>query len=741
MSNNEIFYAHIADDGRKQTVEEHLAGVEKLACEFSKEFFIPIVRCVSRYHDIGKFAKAFQKRLNGSEIKFEHSACGAIEIDKKSKDDLARIIEQCIIGHHTGLTDGGAELDNSSANTLQGRLQRGVYYVKEKKYDIYKERVEEYFPSKEELAPLDEKIKINCDNYDEYLQTFAFFTRYVFSCLTDADFIDTERFCNPKAERGITGDFSKALRLVDEKLLSFKSDTPIRAARKRLQEQALCNSLKKSEINILNMPTGSGKTLCSIKLALEKAVRNGKKRIIYVIPYTSIIEQTGKVFKDIFGDVLFPVEHHSNFNYDNISNGKESKTNKVEEESEELTSDKLKRTCENWDAPLIITTSVQFIQSFYQYKSSALRKLHNLADSVIIFDEIHMIPTKLIQPCLKAVGYITNYLNSEAIFLSATMPDYTKLFNKFLPNCDVNYLITDKSDYSVFDTCEYKYLGEVSYEYVVGKAGNYQSSLIIVNKRKTARAVYEMLMGNKKHLSTYMTADHRTKTIEEIKNDLANGKKITVVSTSLVEAGVDLDFNAVFREISGIENIIQAGGRCNREGLIEKGDVFIFSAKDSDFRGGELKSSITKGVIEKTLEITSPEIIEEYYNKIFDIKDEVISSLSIAKDEDGRIAYTPASLKFREFANRIKLIENDTVGFIIDNEKSHELVESLKSGDKSVLRKLQRYMVSVYEKEFGECMKKGILSDFGTGVYILANNDYYSDELGYNPETDVNYII
>ena len=357
--------------------------------------------------------------------------------------------------------------------------------------------------TQEEITPPLNEL-LSTKDPTERIERYAFFTKYVFSCLTDADFLDTEIFCNENVERGMSGDFEKALDKLNRELSNMPSNTPLRQARSRIQQQAFDNSVNKSHISILDMPTGSGKTLCSLKLALE----SGKKRIIYVIPYTSIIEQTANKFEKMFGDVLPVLQHHSNYSYDGDT------------DEEKKTAEKLKRTCENWDAPLIITTSVQFFQSIYHYKGSALRKLHNLRDSVIVFDEIHLIPTELLRPCLKAVGYITKYLNSEALFLSATMPDYSKLFDKFLPDVNYNKLVTDRTDFKYFKKCEYKDMGKTTLETIAENASRCENALIVVNTKKTAAELYNLVQGEKYHLSANMTPAHRSRVIEVVRLSL-----------------------------------------------------------------------------------------------------------------------------------------------------------------------------------------------------------------------------
>lgn len=728
------YYAHTREDGERQTVKAHLEGVSKLAEGFSVDFLKPLAKKAAFDHDLGKYALKYQWRLDDDNIKFSHAACGALEYKKfADKNDcfaslFAPLMEYCIAGHHTGLMDGGTDADNSDSPTLSGTLKRGNEYTGDSDYNAYATEIEFATLTQEEITPPYNEL---CSAKDptELIERYAFFTKFVFSCLTDADFLDTEIFCNKNVERGMSGDFEKALDKLNRELSDMPSDNPLRQARSRIQQQAFDNSVNKSHISILDMPTGSGKTLCSLKLALE----SGKKRIIYVIPYTSIIEQTANKFEKMFGDVLPVLQHHSNYSYDGNT------------EEEKKTVEKLKRTCENWDAPLIITTSVQFFQSIYHYKGSALRKLHNLRDSVIVFDEIHLIPTELLRPCLKAVGYITKYLNSEALFLSATMPDYSKLFDKFLPDVNYNKLVTDRTNFKYFKKCEYKDMGKTTLETIAENASRCKNALIVVNAKKTAAELYNLVQGEKYHLSANMTPAHRSRVIEVVRNKLENGEHITVVSTSLVEAGVDLDFNTVFRQLSGLDSILQAGGRCNREGKDDKGYVYVFDIDETYRKGSDLAMRInkTKGLLEKYQDITSYDCIKEYYDGIFDFNQSRIAENSIAKYNEQSNSFdrqglmSPYSIPFRSYAMQFEYISADTISIVIDDpndQTCHELVETLRNGDMSVRRALQKYSVSVYMNVFKDLYSQGVLNDHGTGIFILENQSYYNNETGLNTQ-------
>lgn len=718
------YIGHTSDDGRKQLLLDHLNGTSKLCRENANEFWADIAEFVGQIHDIGKYTSGFQKRINGAEnIRVEHAICGAKEVAKAPPKSYVPMIEYCVAGHHSGLPDGGTKVDGEEDSTLHGRMKR-----KTGDYSAYENEVKLEYP-KDNLREL-----FDVSNQREIIERYSFFTRYLFSCLTDADFIDTERFVTPNTDRGIDGDFQKAYEKVCEKLNSFKIETKLQESRSIIQEQVYKSVESNANVYTLNMPTGSGKTLCSIRAALKTAIENKKKRIIYVIPYVSIIEQTAKVFEDIFGDVLPVLQHHSNYDFDDDKN----------EDENEITSEKLKRSCENWDAKLIVTTNIQFFESLYHYKGRRLRKLHNLADSVIIFDEIHMLPIDYIQPCLRAIGYVTKYLNSTAILMSATMPNYDKFMERYMSGVKIENAVKDTSLFNVFDKCKYEYIGKCELASLAEKAQEYDNALIIVNKRKTARELYDMCSGNKYHLSTYMTPLHRSEIIAKIKEDIKNGINTTVISTSLIEAGVDLDFKAVFREIAGIDNILQSGGRCNREGKMDMGDVFVFETDGGNYQTKKksdiiIRANITRNLFEEFENISTDKCIKEYYGRLLNYKEKKIeeNTITAIMGNDLRIDGIP----FRTYAESFNFIDNQVIGIVIPCDENRGLIKELKDGKLSVKRNLQRYSASVNKDEFKELFQIGIIETLDCGVCILANTDYYKSDVGLTLENDVDCFI
>lgn len=714
-----VYAAHRTEDGRIQSVKEHLENTARLCREYAIDELKDCAYLCGLLHDIGKYTHSFQKYINGdTSARVEHARYGAQEVSK-NKSWYVPMLEYCIAGHHTGLPDGGAKNALPESPTLRGLMKRET----EDYSEFYREISASY--------PNNTFLRIFfCDDRTEFTERYAFFTKYMFSCLTDADFIDTESFFTPDTDRKITGDFKSAYERVRERLNSFVPITEVQRTRRFLQAQVYESVKDDAEVYLIDMPTGSGKTLCSIKAALEKVITGDKKRIIYVIPYVSIIEQTANIFRDIFGDVLPVLEHHSNYDFDN------------EDKNEQLTADKLKRCCENWDAPFIVTTNIQFFESLYHHKSSRLRKLHNLADSVIVFDEVHMLPTKYIQPCLRAIGYVTKYLHAAALLMSATMPDYTELFGKYMKQNRFVTAVNDKTTFGVFKRCRYTYISKCSIETIAEKTVMEDNALIIVNKRRTARELYKLCksagIGNVYHLSTYMTPAHRSEVIEQIHEDLSEGIKTTVVSTSLVEAGVDLDFAAVFRENAGLDNIIQSGGRCNREGRLEKGEVYVFET-GGDRGEIRMKANITRKLFEEYEDISSEECVKEYYRRLLKSDESVIDKNSIT----AFMGDCPncSEIPFREYSESFSFISNETIGIVIPDESNKELIEKLRFGAVSVKRQLQKYCASVRGHEFKTLAETGIIEKTEGGVFILSNPDYYDNEIGLDIEKELNYML
>lgn len=718
-----VYKAHLSEDsGKTQTVKEHSENTANLCKEFSFSDLKDVMYVMGLLHDVGKYQIRFQERIDGKDIRVEHSGCGAKEALQKYSTVVGYLLAYCIAGHHSGIPDGGFQNDTPDKSTLLGRVKREF-----DDYDRYKEELK--------VPEIDERrvcefLASDCANdIERFVDKFAFLTRYCFSCLTDADSLDTAMFCDKLACRSLDADFENCLKKVNKKMKSFSAISELQKARADIQKQVFMQSSQDAEIYLMNMPTGSGKTLCSIKFALQRAIRYNKKRIIYIIPYNSIIEQTADVFEKIFGEDAEILRHHSTFSYGEEDTYSEDYRNTI------------RYATENWDARLIITTAVQFFESIYANKRNKLRKLHNMQNSILIFDEAHLMPMKYLQPCLEAVSYITKYLNSEAVFLTATMPDYEKLIHKYaLSSSNICDLIQDTSLFYKFSKCRYTFSGEYSNEELVKRASVFPSSLIIVNRRADAKVLYSLCSGKKFHLSTYMTSFDRSRVIGEIRRelqrleidypgleDVPDDRRITVVSTSLIEAGVDLDFFTVFRELSGLDNILQAGGRCNREGKRELADVFIFTLESQKHSlSQDERLNITMGIIKEYKDISCRKSINAYYERVyFANQDEIIKNCISKRCRN--VYHIP----FKEYAEEFQMIDTDTVPIVVSRDKiSQEMIESLKATKKGNARKFQKYALSVYRNEFEDLFNQGVLADFDSGIYCLTNMDYYDEDTG-----------
>lgn len=717
-----MYKAHINETNNTvQSVKEHCLSTAELAEQYCIDELKSVVYAMGILHDVGKYQSSFQQKITTDKnIRVEHSTCGAVAAKERYSNALLLVMQYCIAGHHSGIPDGGYANDTEDMTTLCGRLKRNF-----EDYSVYKDELE--------LPDIDERMFNNyllrdCKNQKDVIEKFAFLTRYCFSCLTDADSNDTAEFCNGMKISEIKSDFKNCLNRINSKFLSFKCITELQKSRSLIQSQIYGKTDISSEIYLMNMPTGSGKTLSSMKFALERAIKTNKKRIIYVIPYNSIIDQTADLFENLFEDDAHILRHQSSFSYDDKD---------ISEDYKNV----LRQATENWNAQIIITTAVQFFQSIYANRRGKLRKMHNMADSIIVFDEAHLMPINFLQPCLRAISYITKLLNSEAVFLTATMPDFQRLINSYsLPDSKITNLINDTSLFEKFRKCSYNNIGSVDYESLISKACSNPSALIVVNKRSTAREIYSLCQGNKFHLSTYMSAYDRKNTIGKIKDELnrleedypnfenvPDERKIIVVSTSLIEAGVDLDFFSVYRELSGLDSILQAGGRCNREGKRKNAEVGIFSIDSQSHSAScDEKSNITKGLLSEYNDISCPESIQKYYDRLYFVNKENITKNSISeKCSDIR------SIPFSKYAEDFEIIDSDTIAVAVERDDvSRKLIEDIKYTGFGNRRKLQKYAFSVYRYEFEELFKQHVIDDFKSGIWCLTNLDYYDENIG-----------
>ena len=719
--------AHFDQEGNAQSVREHSEQTARLSAQYAIDPLKSVCYLIGLMHDIGKYAPEFQRRLHDRSIAYEHSLAGAQAVEKLDREGMTKAVQNlmqlCIIGHHTGIPDNGLRSDNESAPTLHGRLRRTAGDCAAYQTDLT-------FPE-EALPDLASIAREGCATNEEMVEKYAFLVRYCFSCLTDADSIDTARACGEPERRTMTADFDACREKLEAHRARFVAETPIQKARSGLQDQALRHLQGDAEIYLMNMPTGSGKTLAGMRCALQLARERGLERIIYVIPYNSIIDQTIRTFEEVFGDSAQILRHQSSFSY---------------EDDPRFTEDEAllaRQSTENWDAQIIVTTAVQFFESLYANRRRGLRKVHNMARSVLVFDEAHLLPREYLQPCLRAISFLTRFMGSRALFLTATMPDYQRLIHTFaLQSSAVKELITDRSAFGLFAKCRYKYMGRLSDEALIAQASASPACLIVTNSKKGARELFQLCHGTHFHLSTYMTGKDREATIAAIKAALAQlerdypglknvpeERRIVVVSTSLIEAGVDLDFADAYRELAGLDSILQTGGRCNREGRRPTGVVGVFEREGAN-PIQRMDQEFTRGILNEFEDISSPEAIEAYYDRyLFSaaVQDDICSK-SLRKLCG---CERPFNIPYRTYSEKFHLIDDaNTVSIVVPcDELSRALYGAACDSDRVDHRKVQPYCCSVSRWEFDDLVGQGVIRVID-GVAFLTHEQYYSRELG-----------
>ncbi|XVL52169.1 CRISPR-associated helicase Cas3' [Methylobacter sp. G7] len=500
----------------------------------------------------------------------------------------------------------------------------------------------------------------------------------------------------------------------------------------------------------LTVPTGGGKTLASMAFALDHAETYQKRRIIYVIPFTSIIEQNAAVFRKQFGDEYqnAVIEHHSAFNDPAIEKQPDSKT-------------KLKMAMENWDAPVIVTTAVQFMESLFSNRPSDCRKLHRIANSVVILDEAQTLPMHLLRPCMAALDELARNYGCSIVLCTATQPAFKEEdeFSGGLQNVRElakSDTINLKQLYEDFQRVSVKHIGILDDDEVIKRLRAEPQILCIVNTRKQAQQLYQGIadLTGSFHLSTYMCAVHRKLVLAKIRFALKQGKTCRVVSTSLIEAGVDVDFPCVMRSDAGLDSIAQAAGRCNREGKNGKEDshVWIFTAKDHA-QPPELKTYADKMKETLSLEPFSSDplgldAIQDYFGRVYGHKEagqtsELDKHNILGEIRDSKLQ----SLPFDWIAQKFKIISNIMKTVIVRYDQTaveaieqlYELPDYMSVGQ--LARKLQVYTISVPQHLAGELIKLGALQyvqskRFGEQFLVLESDNLYTDSIGFNPEAN-----
>ena len=708
------YYAHSLEGEppeRWQPLEEHLKNVAELAAEFARPFggegfAVP----AGKGHDLGKGTKEWQaylRKVNGIIDKFAefydnhptHAAEGAKWLYAHSQQ-AGKLLAYCIAGHHGGLPNWN---------------DAGRAALKEK---VKKPSAEISFPHV--LPELTEALPFVPDG-ERFGFQLQFFTRMIFSCLVDADFLDTERFLEPQRtrQRGGYPSINELHRRFWKEFDALRAEADPELNVNKQRELVLADCIAAAEntpgIYSLTVPTGGGKTLASLAFALNHALKHGKRRIIYVIPFTSIIEQNAQVFRQMLGNDAV-LEHHCNF----ITDDKDWKH---------------KLAAENWDAPVIVTTNVQFFDSFYANRTSRCRKLHNVANSVVIFDEVQAIPVEKLKPCLEVIKELAANYRVTTVLCTATQPaiNYSDDFRAGL-RIDAEIIRDVPALFANLKRTEERFIGTMSETEVAERLMEHNQVLCIVNTRQQALDVFKTLPGSEEniHLSALMYPAHRSEKLEEIRRRLRpeNNLPCRVVSTQLIEAGVDVDFPAVFRAVAGIDSIAQAAGRCNRNGLHKSPcqvSVFAFPENRDCSFFKQAAQTAEKLFGRFSGRLTEPECVRDYFEEYFWRNEQRMDMDGVVAD-CGKAAM--GEIQFKDLA-RFQMIQSATVPIIIAiDDEAARLVNALEHAEHKggILRKLQQYTVQIYPYQLREI--ENWLENLPPGVWVLRSPELYSETTG-----------
>ncbi len=721
----------------EHSLVEHALGVSELAAGFASSFdCAEWGRACGLLHDLGKFNPAWQAYLKaasgydpGAHLETQpgkpnHSSAGAIHA-VGSMGPSGRILAYIIAGHHAGLPDwmGGQ-------GGLEARLQDQGHLKWALGGHPWAELGTPALPI--ERPPITQAE-------DAHL-----WIRMLFSCLVDADFLDTEAFMDPgrSAQRAPE---SLGLSALKDRLDQHVADLAARAEPtevNRIRREVLASCRMGAALDpglfSLTVPTGGGKTLASMAFALDHARLKNKRRIIVVIPYTSIIEQTAETLAGIFGPGAV-LEHHSNLDPE-----KETRQSRL--------------ATENWDAPIVVTTNVQFFESLFAARTSACRKLHNLVDSVVIFDEAQMLPSPFLKPILHVLGSLVRHYGVSAVLCTATQPALRGRIGTqkavFDGLAGVRELMADPAGLAVgLRRTQLRLhapdLAPITWEALAEELSRFDQVLCIVSTRTACRALHRLMPEGTIHLSALMCPQHRSEVIQDIKTRLKDGLPIRVISTQLVEAGVDLDFPTVYRALAGLDSMAQAAGRCNREGRLGRlGEVVLFvppqPSRSGLLRKGEDASKEMLRACPEVALSLDPGAFDRYfqlfYGKVSSFDEKGIHDLLVRYADRGQF-------QFREAAQAFHLIEDEDQQAIIVRYGPHRqrldrLVADLRHAgpNRDRMRSLQRFSVTLPGRMAKALLDQGDIEEI-QGLWVQAVDGLYDDRTGlsvdfvrFNPE-------
>lgn len=724
------YYAHSCDQPETdwQTLADHLRAVGDLAAakatHFGAEEWAEVTGLL---HDLGKYCPEFQQRLRGSKRRVDHATWGA-KVACAQYKNLGVLLAYAIAGHHAGLADG-LRLDKPQSITpLADRLAAPS-----------DTELDEVWQSEITLKPRPAPPPLNMEeeNTGKLLQ-MSVLGRMLYSCLVDADFLDTEAFYNRIENTPRRDSYFPSIVELKQQLDAYLSQPRFNATdgingiRQRILSHVRQQAEQEPGLFSLNVPTGGGKTLASLAFALDHAVRHGKRRVILVIPFTSIVEQNARVWREALGPLgeVALIEHHSAYDQEKQS-FKDSGSK-----------DKLRQAAENWEAPIVVTTAVQFFESLYANRSSRCRKLHNIANSVVILDEAQTLPVKLLQPCIAMVAELARNYRTSLVLCTATQPALRKddNFRNGLEN--VRELAPDpKRLHAELERVSVRHVGALTDDELLDALLVQEQVLCIVNNRRHARSLFEQLRQQGEaafHLTTLMCARHRSAMLEHIRQRLLGGLSVRLVSTSLIEAGVDISFPTVYRADAGLDSIAQAAGRCNREGRFDKLDsrVNVFTVADDWTMPAELEQyaqAFHRVYRQYADNLLSLDAIRAYFSEVYWVKEQQMDAPGIL----GSVRQLEG-IPYEQMARGFRMIESNMLPVIVPYDyEARSQLNSLVFADRvgGIARKLQPYLVQVPEQGLKALMSAGAVQPvaeekYGYQFLELVNENLYDAECG-----------
>lgn len=718
-----------------QKLREHALGVSSLAQRFGQRFASgDWALTAALLHDMGKATTEWQeyfRKKSGyrsdsgpqSTPTVEHSIVGAKAGEKLLGTPLGRFLSYCIAGHHAGLADWSPG-EGSGQSALSYRLKsKPSPDINQAQRTMIKQGAPNRPPWRFERHGLDVSLWV----------------RMVYSCLVDADFLDTERYMDPerafqRQQYAGPAELLERLNAHIERLSAGAPNTEVNRVRRIVHADCRRGAAMQPGFFSLTVPTGGGKTLSSMAFALEHAAKYGLDRVIYVIPYTSIIEQNADVFRQALGQEEV-IEHHSA-----LDDGKSTEA--------------LRLASENWDATVIVTTNVQFLESLFAARPSRCRKLHNIARSVVVFDEAQLLPVGLLQPVLECLRILVDRerYGCSVLFTTATQPAFESTGGfEGLPRGSVREIVGDvEALHRNLERVHVKVPGDlngaVPLTEIAARIRQEEQVLCIVSDRRTCREVYDLVSdtAGTYHLSALMCGQHRSDKLGEIKRCLKRGQPVRVVSTQLIEAGVDVDFPVVLRALAGLDSIAQAAGRCNREGRLKDGGCVEVFVTDRVAPPGMLRKAaqVTTALVQAGREdLLAPECFAEFFRALYwqaNTHDEcgIMTLLEPTPEECG--------MQFRTAAERFRLIDSSNQRpILVPYGHGTDLIGMLAhtGPERWLMRRLQRYSVTLYAHEFEAMVACGAVQETVPGVWALCGPHTYSAETGvithgtpYNPE-------